>query len=236
MLKLTVWQITNWAEDSTTCNEHLKNCLTPETRPQYIRPFCDMQIHVIHYGTCSIGLIGYTVTRSESIRRGIPGVHVWNVDFRQWMVHQCSLYYNNLILHHFVVSTTSASDKLEKCAHRVVLLCSVWRNLYWTKSIRGQQINFLLSFEEDCCWIILRDAYGEHAPTQNTRERWFQHFKSGDFGTRQDRRQRTWKTVIKTGRCGIVGRRWFAYTTTTRRAIAQSSTSYFQSTTRYGKD
>ena len=28
---------------------------------------------------------------------------------------------------------------------------------------------------------ILREAYGEHAPSQDTCERWFKHFKSVDF-------------------------------------------------------
>jgi len=28
---------------------------------------------------------------------------------------------------------------------------------------------------------LLGEAYGEHAPSQKTRERWFQHFKIGDF-------------------------------------------------------
>ena len=28
---------------------------------------------------------------------------------------------------------------------------------------------------------LLREAYGEHAPSQGTCERWFRRFKSGDF-------------------------------------------------------
>ena len=28
---------------------------------------------------------------------------------------------------------------------------------------------------------LLREAYGEHAPSQDTCERWFRRFKSGDF-------------------------------------------------------
>ena len=30
-------------------------------------------------------------------------------------------------------------------------------------------------------YLLLQEAYGEHAPSQNTCERWFRRFKSGDF-------------------------------------------------------
>jgi len=41
----------------------------------------------------------------------------------------------------------------------------------------------LFSFQENCCGIIqiLGEAYGEHAPSQKTSERWFQRFKIKDF-------------------------------------------------------
>ena len=42
----------------------------------------------------------------------------------------------------------------------------------------------------------LREVYGEYGPSQDTRERWFQHFKS-DFDTRQEERQGIWKTAKK---------------------------------------
>ena len=32
---------------------------------------------------------------------------------------------------------------------------------------------------------LLQEAYGEHVPSQDTYERWFRRFKSGDFDTRQ---------------------------------------------------
>ena len=41
---------------------------------------------------------------------------------------------------------------------------------------------------------LLLEAYGERAPSQDTCERWFRRFKSGDFDTRQERRQGTRKT------------------------------------------
>ena len=44
---------------------------------------------------------------------------------------------------------------------------------------------------------LLRETYDEHAPSQDTCERWFQRFKSGDFDTRHEGRQGTWKTAKK---------------------------------------
>ena len=52
---------------------------------------------------------------------------------------QSCLCYKDLTLRHFVVSPSvrRARDKSEMCAHSVVLLCSIYRNLYRTESIRG---------------------------------------------------------------------------------------------------
>ena len=44
-------------------------------------------------------------------------------------------------------------------------------------------------------YLLLRQAYGEHAPLQDMCERWFQRFKSGDFDTREEGRLVTWKTA-----------------------------------------
>ena len=44
---------------------------------------------------------------------------------------------------------------------------------------------------------LLPEAYSEHAPSQDTCERWFWSFKSGDFDTRREGRQGTWKTSKK---------------------------------------
>ena len=40
---------------------------------------------------------------------------------------------------------------------------------------------------------LLREAHSEHAPSLDTCERWFRRFKSGDFDTRREGRQGTWK-------------------------------------------
>ena len=50
---------------------------------------------------------------------------------------------------------------------------------------------------------LLREAYVEFAPLPDTCERWFQYFKSGDFNTRQEGRQGTWKTAKKIRRYGM---------------------------------
>ena len=43
---------------------------------------------------------------------------------------------------------------------------------------------------------LLREAYGEHAPLQDTCKRWFCRFKNGDFDTRQEGRN-VWKIAKK---------------------------------------
>ena len=53
-------------------------------------------------------------------------------------MHQSSLRHKDLTLRHFVVSSTSVRRthviKLEMCVHIVVLLCSMCRNLYRTRT------------------------------------------------------------------------------------------------------
>ena len=80
---------------------------------------------------------------SIAVILNMPGVQVWNADFRKQMVNQCCLCYNDLTLRYFLVINnfqTGASDKLNKYVHNISLLCSICRNLYWTKSIRGQYL------------------------------------------------------------------------------------------------
>ena len=62
---------------------------------------------------------------------------------------------------------------------------------------------------------LLREAYGEHDPSQDICERWFRRFKSGDF----DVTDKEHGKPSKVRRCRIaciVGRR---FTKTTARAI-----------------
>ena len=128
--------------------------------------------------------------------------------FRLQMVHQSSSCYKDLTLYHFVMSHTSVrlgrvtnwkSVCIALCRWS---LCSICRNLYRAKSILGSN-QFLFLFEKNYCELyrLLREAYGEYSPSQDTCERWFGSFKSCDFGTRHG----TWKTSKTIA--NIVGRR-----------------------------
>ena len=95
---------------------------------------------------------------------------------------------------HFVVINkrqTRTSDKLEKCVQSVVLLCSKCRNVYRTRGI-----NFCFHVKKNAAQS-LRETYGVRAQSQDMCERWIRRFKSGDFDTRQEGRQGTWK-IVKT--------------------------------------
>ena len=63
---------------------------------------------------------------------------------------------------------TRRSDKLEKCVRSVALLCSVCRNLYLKKSFRGQYYFFCFHLKKTAAesFRLLREAYGEHAPSR----------------------------------------------------------------------
>ena len=98
--------------------------------------------------------------------RAVYAIKIWHAPFC-YVIKKCQMH---------------TSDKLEKCVHSVVLLCSNVE-IYTKQKTFAVSINFLISFEENSCWIIpitSRD-YGEYAPPQNTRERWFRRFKIGDF-------------------------------------------------------
>ena len=58
---------------------------------------------------------------------------------------------------------------------------------------------FFLHFKKTAAesYRLLLEAYGQYAPSQDTCERWFRRFESGDFDTRQEGRQGTWKTAKK---------------------------------------
>ena len=56
---------------------------------------------------------------------------------------------------------------------------------------------------------LFREGYGELVSSQDTCERWFRRFKSGDLDTSQEGRQGTWKIAKKFGYgiASIVGRK-----------------------------
>ena len=69
-------------------------------------------------------------------------------------------------------------------------------------------INFLLPFEKTAVesFRLLREACGERAPSQDTCERWFRHFKSGYFEVADKKHEK----LQKIQRCEIarvVGRK-----------------------------
>ena len=87
----------------------------------------------------------------------ILGVQVWNADFRQQMVHQSSLCYKDLTPRHFVESSTSVRHArvINWKSVCIVPCCYVlYVEIYTEQKTFTGSINFLFSFEGNCCWII----------------------------------------------------------------------------------
>ena len=112
------------------------------------------------------------IEESGSYTFSLPGVQVWNVDFRRQMVHQSSLCYKDLTLRHFVVSSTSV-----RCARVInrksvcIMLCYCIQYVeIYTEERAFADINFLFSFEKTAAesYRLLRETYGEHDPSQDT--------------------------------------------------------------------
>ena len=121
----------------------------------------------------------------------VLGVQV-NADFQEQMVHKSSLYHKVWILHHFVVINkcqTRTSYKLEKYMYSVVLLCSMYGNLYRTKTAFIFCFHLKKTAAES--YRLLRETNGEHVPSQITCERLFRRLKSGDIDTRQEGKRGT---------------------------------------------
>ena len=91
---------------------------------------------------------------------------------------------------------TRTSDKSEKCV-RSVAFCVQYVELYTEQRTFANSNNFLFSFEyytiDAESYLLLREADGEHTPSQDTCERWFRCFKRCDFDTKQEEWQETWK-------------------------------------------
>ena len=80
------------------------------------------------------------------------------------------------------------------------MLCCVQHvKIYTERRALVDEINFCFHLKKAAAesYRLLREAYGEHVPSQDTCERWFRRFKRGDFDTRQKGRQETWKTAKK---------------------------------------
>ena len=86
------------------------------------------------------------------------------------MVHRSSLCHEDLTMRHFVVASTSVRRAR---VHSVVLLCSICRNLYRTRSTRGQALIFCFHLKDTAAesYRLVRQVYGEHAPSIDACER-----------------------------------------------------------------
>ena len=92
----------------------------------------------------------------------------------------------DLTLRHFVVSSTSvrharAINSKRVCA--VLGCCIQYVEIYIEQRAFADSINFCFHLKKTAAepYRLLRRAFGEHAPSQDTCKQWFQHFKSGDF-------------------------------------------------------
>ena len=73
------------------------------------------------------------------------------------------------------------SDKLEKCVHSVVLLCSICTKFVPNKEHSRTALTFCFHLKKTAAesYQLLREAYRKHAPSQDMCEQWFRRFKSG---------------------------------------------------------
>ena len=161
------------------------------------------------------------------------GVHVRNADFGQQMVHQSSLCYKDLTLHHFVVSSTSIrrARVLNWKSVFTVLCCFVrYVEIYIGQRTFANWSNFLFLFEENYWRIIPITSRSLWWTCPIARYLWTM-ISAFQKWWLQGCRQRTWKTAKEIRKCeiaSIVGRRWLANTKSTRWVIGRWSTSCFQ--------
>ena len=71
---------------------------------------------------------------------------------------------------------------MENYVQSIVLLCSIHKGHSRTALIFYRHL--MKTIAES--FRLLREIRGEHAPSKDTCERWFRHFKSGDYNTRQE--------------------------------------------------
>ena len=69
--------------------------------------------------------------------------------------------------------------------------CAQYIEIYTEQREFADGISFCFHLKKSAAepYRLLREAYGEHAPSLDTCERWFRRFKSGDFDTRQGTRK-----------------------------------------------
>ena len=154
----------------------------------------------------------------------IPGARVWNADLRQQTALRSSLWCKDLTLRHFVVSSTSVrrAREINWKSFCVVLCCCVqYAEIYTELRIFANSFNLLVSFEENCCRIILTTSRSSWWTCSITRHVWMMISAFYKWWLRSCT-QGTWTIAKKIRRCAIasiVGRKWFTNTKTTRRTI-----------------
>ena len=91
---------------------------------------------------------------------------------------------------------TRTSDKLNKHVHSVVFNMS---KFIPNKERSRTAFIFCFHLKKTAAesYRLLRKAYGDRAPSQDTYERWFRRFKRCDFNTRPEGKRGTWKTAKK---------------------------------------
>ena len=77
--------------------------------------------------------------------------------------------------------------------------CVQYVEIYTDQRAFACGVNFCFHLKKTAAELyrLLREAYGERAPSQDTCGRWFWRFKSGDFDTIQEERQGIWKNAKK---------------------------------------
>ena len=97
---------------------------------------------------------GCTSNDRVNISNG-TGVQVLNANFSQKMVYQSSLCHEDLILRHFVVSSTSVKRArvIKWKSVGIVLCCVQCVEIYTRQRVFADGLNFSISFEENSCWI-----------------------------------------------------------------------------------
>ena len=185
-------------------------------------------------------LLRGTSRKTTNVKSVSPSVQVWNANFRQQMVHQSRLCYKDLTLLHFGVSSTSVRRARVinwKSVCTVLCCCANMSRFIPNKELSQAPLMSCFNFKKTGAesYRLLRGAYGEDAPSQDTCTWWFRRFKSGDLRL-QTRNMENCQKNRKFGIGSIIGRRWFANTKTTRQVIGRQSTNCFQSAIRDGKD
>ena len=125
-----------------------------------------------------------TQTIKMNSSSNITGIQVWNVHFRQQVAHQSSLCFKDMGT---VPSTTIRPARVINWKSVCIVLCCCvqYFEIYTEHWTFADSVKFLFRLKKTVAesYRLLREAFGEHSPSQDTCEWWFRRFKSGDFDT-----------------------------------------------------